>query len=54
MRVCRYDVSKMWLVLLLWPLLALLSDGFRRELRGALSGQGTPPSKVGRALAGLL
>ena len=46
MCVSRYDGSKMWLVLLLWPLLALLSDGFRRELRGALSGQGAPPSKV--------
>ena len=49
----RYDGSKMWLVLLLWPLLALLSDSFRRELRGALSGRGAPPpSKVGRVLWG--
>lgn len=48
----RYDGAKMWVVLLLWPLLALLSDSFRRELRAALSRQGTPPSKVGGCIRG--
>lgn len=34
--LCRYSWGKSWLVIGLWPVLALLSSSFRQELRTAI------------------